>query len=121
MFFMDLDSFIQGFYFVTLTYIHDDFFYNYFERLASTGQDETFTFELPQSADGREFFVGLDFYPRRVYPYQCDKNTGGYLELWHNGERMNSDYVDNMNGFGFLWVAPSQAKAGSYELKVRDV
>jgi hypothetical protein len=40
MFFMDLDSFSKGFYFVTLTYIHDDFFYSFYERLGSNSEDE---------------------------------------------------------------------------------
>jgi phage anti-repressor protein len=26
--------------------------------------------------------------------------------------------VDNGNGFGFLWVAPEEAKAGTYEVRV---
>ena len=35
MFFMDLETFSKGFYFVTLTYIHDDFFYSFYERSES--------------------------------------------------------------------------------------
>lgn len=27
--------------------------------------------------------------------------------------------MDNTNGFGFLWVAPEEAKAGKYELNVK--
>jgi len=121
MFFIDLDSFVKGFHFVTLTYIHDDYLYSFYERLGSPGTDETFTFDLPSSAEAREFFVGLDFYPSRLYSVQCDKRASGNLELWQDGERLHKDHVDNMNGFGFLWVAPKEAKAGTYELKVKGL
>jgi hypothetical protein len=47
LFFMDLESFAKGFYFVTLTYIHDDFFYSFYERLGADAEDERFTFDLP--------------------------------------------------------------------------
>lgn len=34
---------------------------------------------------------------------------------------LNSDYIDNMNGFGFLWISSEEAKAGTYELRVSNL
>jgi len=91
MFFMDLETFIKGFSFVTITYIHDDFFYSFYERIGSDGKDEIFTFDLPANAAGREFFVGLDFYPTRVYPNQCERICQAKLELWQSGAKLHED------------------------------
>ena len=118
---MDLETFAKGFYFVTLTYIHDDFFYSFFERLESNSQDESFYFTLPQNAAGREFFVGLDFYTKRMYPYQCQKDVSATLSLSFNDKIIKQEYVENQNGFGFIWIADQEAKAGKYELKVSNL
>ena len=43
------------------------------------------------------------------------------MELWKDGRKLKGGYVDNMNGFGFLWVAGSEAKEGKYEMRVNNL
>jgi hypothetical protein len=31
------------------------------------------------------------------------------LELWKNGKKVKAGFMDNMNGYGFLWVAGNEA------------
>ena len=43
------------------------------------------------------------------------------MTLSFNGKMMKQDNVENQNGFGFLWVADQEAKAGQYSVTVSNL
>lgn len=77
-YFMPFEEFIKVFQWFTVTYIHDDFQVSYLDKRNAKASDE-FTITLPSSGEG---FIGIDVYPDRMYPDQCNGSTSGTIYLY---------------------------------------
>jgi hypothetical protein len=77
-FFLPFSSFISVWDDFCITYIHDNFQISYFDK-KSASSTETFKFTVK---NGGNSFVGVDVYPNRMYPDQCNGGVSGTLYLY---------------------------------------
>jgi hypothetical protein len=115
---MNLKAFSEGFYFITVTYYHDDYEYSFHELLHSDSTDETLYFEITTK---KQFYVSLDLYPERVYPYECDCETSMHLALIQNGTILKQGPVTNADGFGFIWMHQNEVEPGTYQARISRI
>ena len=43
------------------------------------------------------------------------------LELIFDGKVIKQENIDNINGYGFIWVADEEAESGEYTLRVSNL
>ena len=72
LFFMDIDSFKQGFLYFLISYYRDDWISSYYDRTNDDGSlaRYTFTTTLPI----QDLHVAADTYNPRMYPNGCKKS-----------------------------------------------
>ena len=94
---------------MTVTYYFDDFQTSYYEAL-NAQSNAVYTFALAQS---QPLFVQLDFYPQRMYPYNCRTGTSGTLSLFQNGRQIDTTQAKDELGFAYIY---QDLKPGTYQI-----